>query len=164
MKSILLIIFALIPSLCVSSELPSGWGLTTSDQYEKELLSWLKGKIPNTVTGDFNGDHITDTAWLLSNKRKTKLGLFVSISTGKNTFKIIKLFEDSNAGNIYLGISHLKPGKHKTACGKGYWKCTEGEKPILELTTSGIEFYKFESASSVYVWNKTKFERVWLSD
>lgn len=74
MKSILLIIFSLIPSLCISSELPTGWGLTTSAQYEKEFLSWLKGIIPNTVTGDFNGDQITDTAWLLSNISKTNLG------------------------------------------------------------------------------------------
>ena len=164
MKPILLIIFSLIPGLCISSELPAGWELTTSAQYSKEFLSWLKGTIPNTVAGDFNGDQIPDTAWLLTNKRKTKLGLFVSISTGRNTSKIIKLFESSNKGNVFVGITHLKPGKYKTACGKGYWKCAKGEKPFLYLTTSGIEIYRFESGSSVYVWNKTKFDRVWFSD
>jgi len=164
MKNIAIYILALIPSLGFSSEIPHGWEITSSQQYAKEDISWFKGMLPNKVTADFNGDGITDTAWLLTNSTKTKLGLFVSISSSKKTYKIIKLFEDTLNGNIYMGISHLSPGIHKTACGKGYWECTKEEKPFLNLKNSAISFFKFESASSIYYWNKTKFQRVWLSD
>lgn len=65
-----------------------------------------------------------------------------------------------------MGISILKSGSHKTACGKGYWNCEQNEPALLTLENHGINFFKFESASSVYYWDKdlNKFNRIWLSD
>jgi len=65
-----------------------------------------------------------------------------------------------------MGISILSPGKHQTACGKGYSDCRSGEPEILDLKYSGINYFLFEGASSVFYWdaNTNNFKRVWLSD
>ena len=164
MKIITILFLLFLPALCIAAEIPSGWKMTSQDQYSKEDIKWFKGAPPNKVTSDFNGDEIPDTAWLLTNSQKTKFGLFVSLGRNKKEYEIIKLLEGPINGNIYVGISNLPSGKHKTACGKGYWECAVNEPPILNTTYSGIVFYKFESASSVFIWEQSKFKRVWLSD
>ncbi len=164
MKNILILFLLFLPVLGIANEIPPGWKITSPDQYSNEDVKWFKGILPNKINSDFNGDKIPDTAWLLTNSKKTKLALFVSLSKNNNTHKTIKLFEDDIIGNIYVGISNLPSGKHKTACGKGYWQCSGDEPPTLNTTYSGIVFFKFESASSVFIWEQTKFKRVWLSD
>jgi hypothetical protein len=160
--SILCLVFA--SGANAGAELPEGWSITTKDQYEKELITWLGGSIPNKVEGDFNGDGVKDNAWILVNEGKDKVGMFVSISMDMQRSEIIQLYEGSFKGRVGYGISLVPPGKHVTACGKGYWKCREGQKPAVELDNPGIEFFKFESASSVFFWNGSEFERVPLTD
>ena len=52
-----------------------------------------------------------------------------------------------------MGIAKVKPGEYKTACGKGYWECRKDEPKILSTKRDAVEFFKVESASSVYVYN-----------
>jgi hypothetical protein len=65
-----------------------------------------------------------------------------------------------------FGIELAKPGTYATACGKGYWDCKKGEPEELRLERAGIDFFKYESANSYFVWNagKKKFDRIWMSD
>ena len=165
MKHILLLAFIILSGSVHSETFPKGWQLSTKDQYLKEDIEWYKGGIPNRVKADFNGDKIPDTAWILTNTTKTALGLFVSIST-KQGSKIIKLNENKITNYIFLGISILKAGKHKTACGKGYWNCNVDETPLINLKNPGINYFKFESANSVYYWSNetSSFKQMWLSD
>ena len=65
-----------------------------------------------------------------------------------------------------MGIVLLGPGKHRTACGKGYWDCGKGEPEVLDLKLPAIDYFTYESANSVFYWNKpsSSFQRVWMSD
>ena len=143
---------------------PEGWQLSIKQQYLKEDVEWYKGKLPNIVNADFNGDKILDKAWVLINKDKTKLGLFVSLSSSETNKVILKLVEVKLTNHINVGISLIESGEHKTACGKGYWKCEEGEAEVINITTSGLNFFTFESSNSVYYWSGNKFNHIWLSD
>ena len=65
-----------------------------------------------------------------------------------------------------MGIAKVKPGEYETACGKGYWECGKDEPEKLKTKRDAVEFFKDESASSVYVYNsiKRKFIPVATSD
>jgi hypothetical protein len=162
-----LILIALLFSLSAKAEIiPGGWELASTESYLKEDVQWYKGNMPNKIQADFNGDNVMDTAWILINKKDKKWGLFVTLSSKNKTIKVIQIDENELKGKIFMGITPLKPGKHKTACGKGYWKCGKEEKPYLLLRNTGIFYFKFESAGSVYHWsnNESNFLQTWLSD
>jgi hypothetical protein len=57
-----------------------------------------------------------------------------------------------------MGIAGVKPGQYETACGKGYWECGKDEPEKLSTKRDAVEFFKDESASSVYVYNPRKTE------
>jgi hypothetical protein len=74
--------------------------------------------------------------------------------------------DSSGSAGPLMGISIAKPGTKPTACGKGYWKCGAGEPAELTLKRPGIDFFRFESASSTIYWDDAagKFKRVQMSD
>ena len=45
----------------------------------------------------------------------------------------IKWRKDYPKVNLCMGIDIVKPGKYKTACGKGYYECEKGEPEVLKL-------------------------------
>jgi GH18 family chitinase len=117
------------------------------------------------VTGDFNGDGLPDKALLLVNRHTRKLGFFVCLTTPSgcdwHRLEVMDLaFLD------VMGIAKVKPGDYETACGKGYWECSKDEPETLSTKREAVEFFKDESASSVYVYNprKHKFISVATSD
>ena len=65
-----------------------------------------------------------------------------------------------------MGIAKVKRGQYETACGKGYWECGKDEPKKLSTKRDAVEFFKDESASSVYVYNlgKHRFISVATSD
>jgi len=65
-----------------------------------------------------------------------------------------------------MGIAKVKSGEYETACGKVYWDCEKEEPEKLKTKRDAVEFFKDESASSVYVYNpvKHKFTSVATSD
>ena len=150
--------------------LPEGWRLPT----EKEL-SYVSRKDSPTkyarAIADFNGDGINDEALLLKSSTFSGEGLFVRLSNKRGDFKWIKL-DVIDWGKQYpsvdlgMGIDIAKPGEYKTACGKGYFECNEGEPKVLKLRLPAIDYFRFESANSFFVWDDktTSFKRIWMSD
>jgi len=63
-----------------------------------------------------------------------------------------------------FGISVAKPGTYSTASGKGYFECKDGESE-QSLGHPGIDFFKYGSANSYFIWNagKKEFDRIWIS-
>ncbi len=160
----------LLTSLAYSQstpEFPAGWKAAIASDYSAENLSFMKNRVPNHVEADFNGDGKIDYAWILVNTSRNMYGLFVFLGEKNGGHKVITLNElKRETDKLYMGLSLMKSGQYKTACGKGYWECKPGEPQVLKLKYPGINFFMFESADSVYYWDsrKKEFKRIWLSD
>jgi hypothetical protein len=150
--------------------LPNGWRLPTQAEIDAvPMRSWSETKFPR-VDGDFNADGKRDFAQLVKNEKIDGEGFAVHISTPSGyEWQIVRHFEYKNPSSkptLRMGISIAEPGDYKTACGKGYWECDEGEPTILNLINIGIAYFMFESASSIWYWDNVKGEstQVWISD
>ncbi len=153
--------------LCQTIDIfPNGWSITEEKNYNSENLQFFKGNIPNHIEADFNGDKNTDHAYILINQNKNKFALFVRLGNEKELIKLEEYRIENNNYIIYMGISIVKPGKYKTACGKGYWDCEPDEPDEIVLLNPSINFYLFESANSFFYWDDTigRFKRIWISD
>lgn len=155
---------ALFANVCLSQAMPTGWTMppakmTDQDFRRKDSNHFLR------VTGDFNGDGIQDKALLLINQQTQKLGFFVCLTTATGCdWQRLEVMDI--AFLKVMGIAKVKPGQYETACGKGYWECGKDEPEKLSTKRDAVEFFKDESASSVYVYNplKHKFISVATSD
>jgi hypothetical protein len=147
--------------------LPKGWRVPTKEETKYDLP--IREEDPYRylrVIADFDGDKITDEARILVNDSKNKMGIFVFLRRNNN-YKTIRLVEyDNKTWAEVIGISIVKPGKYKTACGKGYFDCHEGEPDVLVLKRPGINVFKFESANSFFYWDDSSesFKSIDISD
>ncbi len=153
-----------LTTLCSAQQLPAGWtkppaNLTGQQFREKDSNHFL------VVKGDFDGDGVQDKALLLVDQHNHKMGFFVCLTTATgcdwHRLEVMDIaFLD------VMGIARVKPGEYETACGKGYWECGKDEPEKLKTKRDAVEFFKDESASSVYVYNPItrKFGSVATSD
>jgi hypothetical protein len=153
-----------LAGVCLAQEMPEGWTkpapkLTRQDFRRKDPNHFL------VVTGDFNGDGVQDKALLLINQHIQKLGFFVCLTTEKGC-DWHRLEVMDTAFLDVMGIAKVKPGRYETACGKGYWECGKDEPEKLSTKRDAMEFFKDESASSVYIYSPRthKFISVATSD
>ena len=170
MRSISLMIMTLFTFSAYAIELTNGWRFPT----EKELAAQpMRSESPSknaVVESDFNGDGKTDHAYLLKSTTFSGEGLLVKLSTPNGyTWKVLDKIdwgEKYPAVDLAMGIDLVTPGDYKTACSKGYWECKENEPETLMLKTPGILYFRFESAASIYYWDKEsmEFKQVWISD
>jgi len=144
----------------------TGWRKPNNNGLGKDY-AWRKDD-PNlylTAKADYDGDGKVDEASLLINTKAEKMGLFVELSSQPG--KTIKLDEMDDLSWIeVMGVAVAKPGKYKTACGKGYFECDKGEPESLNLKQPVIDYFKEGSANSFFVWEKKskEFKRIWMSD
>jgi len=165
-----IVICLAMPLSCFSEEssLPEGWRLPLPSETTTEQ-GW-RSESPDrylTTSADFNGDGIIDKAMLLVRKEGAGLGLFAFVSQKDRSAKSYLLDEIQNPEYIrVMGVSIAQPGKYKTACGKGYFECQDGEENEIVLRYPAIDYFKEESANSFYCWdeNKKNFKRIWMSD
>jgi hypothetical protein len=171
MKSHVIIITILLignTTLSAGLKLPEGWREPLNNEITDNIYMG-RDKHPNkylAAEADFNEDGIIDTAQLFVNDSINKMGLFVLISKQGNFERILLDQIDDKSSVGVMGLSVVEPGEYKTACGKGYWKCEEGEPEKLVLKRPAINYFKFESANSFFVWDEKKmaFKRIWISD
>jgi hypothetical protein len=114
--------------------------------------------------GDFDGDKKPDVARLLKSTDGKAFGLFVFPGSGGKPMALEQSSETSLLEG--MGIGSIKPGKYKTACGKGYFDCSGAEPKEIVLLNDAIDYFKTESANSYFVWEPKKkaFNRIWMSD
>lgn len=145
-------------------KLPEGWREPLEDEVpDNEFMYRVKDPDRYTAArADFNGDGIIDSVQMLVNDSTGKVGIFAFMSK-QGGFKTILLAEQSSLG---MGLSVVAPGEYKTACGKGYWKCKEGEPAILALKRPAVNYFHFEGTNSFFVWDEPEksFKRIWMSD
>jgi GH18 family chitinase len=153
-----------LATVCSAQQLPAGWTKPPA----KLIGQDFRQKDPNhfsVVKGDFNGDGVQDKALLLVNQRTQKMGFFVCLTTPTGcAWHRLEVMDIAFLD--VMGIAKVKPGQYETACGKGYWECGKDEPKKLKTKRDAVEFFKDESASSVYVYNsiKNKFISVATSD
>ncbi len=118
---------------------------------------------PFHFTADFDGNGISDGAWLVIEKETDGWQLLAIM----NEWEDIATLNSSQTGRAqWFGITKIEPGTYQTACGKGYWDCASDEPESLVLTRPAIRFFKFESASWIYYWDdeNSRFAEVAESD
>jgi hypothetical protein len=160
----IVLFLAALTGVCAAQEMPNGWTkpaakLTRQDFRRTDPNHFL------LATGDFNGDGVPDKALLLVNQRTQTLGFFVCLTT-ETGCDWHRLETMDIAFLDVMGIAKVEPGQYETACGKGYWECGKDEPEKLSTKRDAVEFFKDESASSVYVYNPRtrKFFSVATSD
>jgi hypothetical protein len=164
--AIFVCVFALLMPFTISAQDMSDWRVPTKAELADET-GWRKDDktLYLTAEADFDGDGKQDNVSLLVNDKKNSMGLFVELSSQPG--KKIKLDEiDDKSWIQVMGVTVAKPGKYKTACGKGYWACEDGEPAVLNLKLPAIDYFKEGSANSFFIWDKKtkQFKRIWISD
>lgn len=146
--------------------LPIGWRAPNIEEINDV---WRKSDVERylLIKSDFNGDAVIDTAMILVRNDGSEIGLFAFVSQMDKTFKSYLLAETKDIRLIHaMGIRKVSSGLYKTACGKGYWVCGNGEVPEISIQHDSIDYFKIESANSYFYWDqKTEaFKKIWISD
>jgi hypothetical protein len=170
---IIIIVFSLLTSVSFAAEkitLPEGWRFPTAEELTYASRKESPTKYSKAVA-DFNGDGINDEAFLLKSIKFSGEGLFVRLSYKQKGFRWIQLDvidwgKEYPKVDLSMSVAIAKPGNYETACGKGYFDCKDGEPEVLKLRRPAIDYFRFESANSFFVWDEkmAKFKRIWMSD
>lgn len=169
MKALALsIVFALTLSGQATITAPTGYRLPNDADYSGDWQDFrAKAAKPFMVQADFNGDGLPDEAWLLPATTPTGWGLFAFLGAPKGQRRVVLLDSHAREPIQRYGVSLVAPGQHTTLCGKmGYDACRPGEPAVLDLKFPAVNFYVFESANSVFWWDRQAghFQRTWISD
>ena len=154
-------------------DVPKGWRLPTRDEIAVDRSRQESSNGFTQAKADLNGDGVEDLAFVLKSTRFNGEGLWVYLSNG-SAFNWVKLNEtrwsgDGSGAILAMGISVEKPGVIAYACFDGAKVCAFGdraERPKLKLIDPAINYFKMESAASIFFWSRThkKFMRIWISD
>ena len=162
---IILIALALLLPLELSAQDFTDWRKPDNKELGTDY-NWRKEdhNLYLTAKADYDGDGKGDNAVLLINDKENKMGLFVMLASKPASPLLLETTDKKELRG--MGIKIAKPGKYKTACGKGYWDCKKEEPAILNLKQPSIDFFTYESANSYFVWDKKTgaFKRIWMSD
>ncbi|MBL4894816.1 MAG: hypothetical protein JKY59_08150 [Emcibacter sp.] len=116
------------------------------------------------VTGDFNGDGVTDRAEISKKNTNETYGLIAYVSRGTEGYDQHILNEGDWSIFSRMGISREDPGEYKTACGKGYGRCKSDAPLSVSFPYDAINFFMFDSASMFFIYKNDSFYTVWISD
>src|SRR5258708_13575113 len=162
-------LFVVAACLCpcfAQVSLPVGWRNPASAE---ATGAWGK-KSPTrclVAESDFDGDAKKDTAELLVDLPGKHFGLFVRLAAAAEWQPL-----DSGQGDVKdlaeLGIDPVKPGKYKTACGKGYgdYASSHEEPELLQRSETAVDFFYNESSDFIFYWDTKakKFVKIQMSD
>lgn len=152
-----------------TSRLPPGWRLPTA----AELSGPERAESPSRygrAVADFNNDGWPDEAVLVQSTRFGGEGLLVRLSCGRSCDRWVKLDEFNFAprptpGPLAMGVVVVPPGDHEYICDDTDGPCDGSwPRPVMHLDVPAIEYFKFESASSLFYWHEGRFRRLWTSD
>ena len=165
MKLYIFIITSLLAAnvaLAGGPTMPDEWRLPNESELSDK---WRAEKYKNAqAIGDFNGDGLVEGAFLAVSKDGKSEGLlaFIYLNNKEKWFVL-----DSSEMNktVFMGLDLYKPGKYKVLCVTDE-ECKLGYKKEITIKNDLFSYYRPESASSIFIWNKISgsFERIWESD
>jgi hypothetical protein len=133
--------------------LPAGYRFPTdADRTHEWAASRKAGPTPFHARADLDGDGREDDAWILISTQGPGWGLFVYLNSSSSEPAALGLVQ--NRGDVRpqtVGVRVVPKGSYKTGCGKGRWRCDQGEPKSLRLKRPAIDFFKASGASS-YIW------------
>lgn len=164
---ILALVLLLAPRALGAQSAPAGWRFPTEADYSGDWQEFRHvTPVPFHVRGDFDGNGVTDDAWLLMRTKVRGWGLFVFLRRRGGRARVVKLEAYPNNAQE-VGISLARPGNIKTACGKGYiGACEPGVPEVLRLRRPGVNLFHHEKSNTVHYWDERarRFKSVYTSD
>jgi len=135
-------------------ELPRG----QFERYLLEILECQNDPEPWAMSGDFNGDDLSDWAGLLRD-REGQLSLVVvySLHHGYSHKILASLGSDGDSLDSYVVLE--PPGRLF-----GFPLRGEHERPELDLANSAVHLFYFEKASVLYYWADGSFREFVTGD
>ncbi|MBI5696618.1 MAG: hypothetical protein HZC51_12960 [Nitrospirae bacterium] len=166
---IVLFVYVILPTIVDAKVTPPpGWRMPGEADYKGGWAEYRdETPVPFHVQADFNGDGLSDEAWLLISTQGKGWGLFVFFDKAIGGTEIVELYNEPGLNSPQnMGITFVETGKYKTACGKGYWDCKEGEPAEIELKNPAINFFNYEGANSFFYWDdkSQSFKEIAVSD
>jgi len=151
---ILALVLALAPQARGAQSAPAGWRFPTEADYSGNWQEFRRDvPVPFHVRADFDGNGLTDDAWLLLRTRGEGWGLFVFLKRRGGRARVSRL-EAGSHGAQEVGVSLARPGEIKTACGKGYiGTCEPGVPKVLRLRRPGVNFFHYGKTSTIHYWD-----------
>lgn len=115
---------------------------------------------PPAIHGDFDHDGRVDRAEVIRRPRGD-WSLVVRRGARPRHAEVVYSMKEVR----YFFIDHARPGRWRTACGKGYGPdqdhCT---RKVVQLKGDTLDFGRQESSEAVALWTGKHFEVVWISD
>jgi hypothetical protein len=145
------------PELMKEYRLPEAKDLT--DDWAAHPSAWH-------AEADFTGDGFQDTAIMLPRRRGVGFQLLVIVSSATGVPTAVVLLE-TDVSVQAMGLGVAPPGRYATAVGKGYDFGPDNHDPSeILLTSPAIDFFRFESASVFWYWDKDtrRFVSIQMSD
>ncbi len=140
--------------------MPDGWREVRGEERYQEILNYY---IETLVVGDFNGDGKSEGATIaisLDNNQQALLA-FIYDSGLKVNWQVLDVLDFD--GKVSMGVGLYKPGVYKVNCVTGA-ECAKGYKKEITINTDAFSYYRPEGASSLFIFQAGKFNRVWESD
>ena len=148
-------------SSSIASQL-DGWRRPTKNDYVGDWLTYEKeNPQPFYAKGDFDGDGKPDEAWILISKDGSSWGVFVFLS-GRPEAILLDKKDATKIKPQSMGISTMSPADYKKICQVR----NDPECKTLMLKNDAIDYFTYESASSVFYWDdqNREFKRFWQGD
>jgi hypothetical protein len=149
-------------ALMLALSLPAGWRRPANEEVDQDWRA-KDAKRFLAIDGDFDGDAKKDSAEIVVAADGKSFAIVVDVSSAAQAV----ILEKGDIGSLArMGIALVKPGRYKTACGKGYWACGVGEPEVLVLKKEAIDFFAEGSADVILYWDpqKKQFNRIQMSD
>ena len=141
--------------------LPEKWRVPTKNEaFQKYSDSHLN----TLISGDFDGNGLVDGATIVITADNSKQELLVFMYSDKDEHERWQVLDSIDFTNkISMGLSKVKPGLHKVLCITNE-ECEKGYKKEIVIENDSINYFRPESANSIFILTNGKFERIWQSD
>ncbi|MDB5704250.1 MAG: hypothetical protein JWN66_1366 [Sphingomonas bacterium] len=123
-------------------------------------LAIFAPKMPALVRADFDGDGRMDIARVATDGRQ---GYRLIVTRAADPDHPVTVHRMRSIRYFYIATA--RPGTYRSACDKGYGPdrapCAYRR---VRVTANTLSFGYRESSDAVAVWNKRRFDVVWLTD
>lgn len=167
LRKIVFMAMMLLSASVFTQQLPSGWRLPRASELTDEARASSPSRF-SKAAGDFNGDAVTDIAFILKSNRFSGESLWVWLSQENGSHRWIKLESDkwtngSPSEGLLMGVETQAPGVVSYVC---FYTAPRadcdydppGGFPKLKLRHESFSYFKPEIGGYLYFWSN-KYQR-----